>query len=221
MFCFHTNDVYYCISCSASHLWETAGTITFIHHSPATSPVLWERLITIAPIHSLWSSTARTSKFIGPVHCPNITSHYLSCPMTKPTKWLCTEQRQISLGICPVWSESSLCAQWVAKDPNFLHTDSEEWSDWADAQADLSLRWVHMPFCWFCHEVAHLRVRWRGQWRRGSSYKGRLYNVLKLTFDNRILRLLRLIHINMSLHTTKPTECPASAQSDQSLHYVP
>ena len=33
---------------------------------------------------------------------------------------------QISLGIRPVWSESSLCAQWVAKDPNFLHTDSEE-----------------------------------------------------------------------------------------------
>ena len=25
----------------------------------------------------------------------------------------CTQQRQISLGICPVWSESSLCALWV------------------------------------------------------------------------------------------------------------
>ena len=33
---------------------------------------------------------------------------------------------QISLGICPVWSESSLCAQWVAKDPNFLHAGSED-----------------------------------------------------------------------------------------------
>ena len=31
---------------------------------------------------------------------------------------------QISLGIRPVWSESSLCAQWVAKDPSFLHADS-------------------------------------------------------------------------------------------------
>ena len=40
---------------------------------------------------------------------------------------------QISLGIRPVWSESSLCAQWVAKDPSFLHADSEDWSDWADA----------------------------------------------------------------------------------------
>ena len=33
---------------------------------------------------------------------------------------------QISLGIHPVWSESSLCAQWVAKDPRFLHADSKD-----------------------------------------------------------------------------------------------
>ena len=36
---------------------------------------------------------------------------------------------QISLGICPVWSESLLSAQWVAKDPEFLHADSED-SQW-------------------------------------------------------------------------------------------
>ena len=33
---------------------------------------------------------------------------------------------QLSLGIRPVWSESLLCAQWVAKDPSFLHVDSED-----------------------------------------------------------------------------------------------
>ena len=33
---------------------------------------------------------------------------------------------QISLGIRPVWSESSLCAQWVTKDRRFLHADSED-----------------------------------------------------------------------------------------------
>ena len=32
---------------------------------------------------------------------------------------------QISLGIRPVWSESSLCAQWITKNPSFLHADSE------------------------------------------------------------------------------------------------
>ena len=33
---------------------------------------------------------------------------------------------RISLGIRPVWSESSLCAQWVAKDSMFLNADSED-----------------------------------------------------------------------------------------------
>ena len=47
--------------------------------------------------------------------------------MTKSTKWhVRPAKTQISLGICPVWSESSLCAQRVAKDPRFLHVDSED-----------------------------------------------------------------------------------------------
>ena len=79
--------------------------------------------------------------------------------MTNPTKWLCAQLRsaktQISLSIRPVWSESSLCAQWVAKGPKLSSCGQRGLrSDWADAQADLSLRWAHMPFCWFCHETA-------------------------------------------------------------------
>ena len=50
----------------------------------------------------------------------------MSHDMTKPTKWVCAQRIQISLGIRPVWSESSLCAQWVAKEPSFLHADSED-----------------------------------------------------------------------------------------------
>ena len=34
-------------------------------------------------------------------------------------------ETQISLGIRPVWSESSLCTQWVVKDPGFLYVDSK------------------------------------------------------------------------------------------------
>ena len=33
---------------------------------------------------------------------------------------------QISLGIRPVWSESLLCAQSIAKDSSFLHADSKD-----------------------------------------------------------------------------------------------
>ena len=42
---------------------------------------------------------------------------------------------------------------WVLSYP--LSAQQWLWSDWADAQADLSIRWAHMPFCWFCREVAH------------------------------------------------------------------
>ena len=37
--------------------------------------------------------------------------------------------------------QSSLYTKWVAKDPSFLQADSEDWSDLAAAQADLSCRW--------------------------------------------------------------------------------
>ena len=33
---------------------------------------------------------------------------------------------QISQGIHQVWSESLLCAEWVAKHTKFLHADSED-----------------------------------------------------------------------------------------------
>ena len=50
----------------------------------------------------------------------------MSCLMTKPTKWhVHPAKTQISLGIRPVWSESSLCAQWVAKDQSFLLVGSK------------------------------------------------------------------------------------------------
>ena len=30
------------------------------------------------------------------------------------------------------------------------------WSDWVDAQADLSLCWAHRSFWWFCRDPAHM-----------------------------------------------------------------
>ena len=39
----------------------------------------------------------------------------------------------------------SVHSNWAAKDPSFFQADSEDWSDWVDAQADVSLPWVHMP----------------------------------------------------------------------------
>ena len=81
------------------------------------------------------------------------TGHtYLSRDMTKPTKWVHPAKTQISLGIRPVWSESTLCTQWVAKDPRFLHADSED-SDQTGCWSESSLG-AH-SFCWFCHVAVH------------------------------------------------------------------
>ena len=45
---------------------------------------------------------------------------------TKPTKWhVRPAKTQISLGIRPVWLESSLCTQWEAKDTSILQLDSK------------------------------------------------------------------------------------------------
>ena len=54
---------------------------------------------------------------------PNITNEP---PHDKTNNDVRQAKSQISLCIHTVWSESSLCAQWVANDPSFLHADSEE-----------------------------------------------------------------------------------------------
>ena len=54
--------------------------------------------------------------------------------MTKPTKWhvrpakwhVRPAKTHISLAIRLVWSESSLCAQWVAKDQRCRHAETED-----------------------------------------------------------------------------------------------
>ena len=78
----------------------------------------------------------------------------MSRHMTKPTKWPVRPVKTlISLCIRPVWSVFTvrMTTPWVLSYPRM---QSEDWSDWVDAQTDLSLRWAHMPFCWFCHEAA-------------------------------------------------------------------
>ena len=49
----------------------------------------------------------------------------MSYGMTKPTMWLCTQGRLWSGWASTQSDQSSLCPQWVAKDPSFLHADSE------------------------------------------------------------------------------------------------
>ena len=77
----------------------------------------------------------------------------MSRRMTKLTKWpVRPAKTQISLGIRPLWSESSLSA-WRNIGPlttYWVHSGNSDQS-W---QADLSLCWAHIIF-WFC-VAAHM-----------------------------------------------------------------
>ena len=65
--------------------------------------------------------------------------------MTKPTKWFVRPAKtQISLGIRPVWSESSLSA-WRKLGSLATH--------WAH-RAKTLIRLATLSFCWFCLEAA-------------------------------------------------------------------
>ena len=44
------------------------------------------------------------------------------------------------------------------------------WSDWADVQADLSLHWVHMPFCWFL-SCSGSNVVWHILWPNNENLR--------------------------------------------------
>ena len=74
----------------------------------------------------------------------------MSHDITKPTKWVCHQRRLRSPGHPPslirVFTVRMKKA-WVLRYP--LSTQRRLWSDWADAQADLSLRWEHTHFVGF------------------------------------------------------------------------
>ena len=55
---------------------------------------------------------------------------------------------QISLGIRPVWSESLLCAQWVAKGSVLLQADSEDSDQTGRMHRLICLRWAHSQDSW-------------------------------------------------------------------------
>ena len=78
---------------------------------------------------------------------PIVQWGHVSGLITKPTKWLCTQQRLRSAWLSAQSDQSSLYAQWVAK----LSSCGQRrlWSDCVYAQADPSLRWAYSHFVGF------------------------------------------------------------------------
>ena len=70
----------------------------------------------------------------------------------------------ISLGIHPVWSVFAVCMKNPCVLSYPLSAQRRLWSDWEDAQADLSTMGAHL-FCWFCHVAAQLAVRYKNEFQ--------------------------------------------------------
>ena len=74
---------------------------------------------------------------------------WCGCLMTKPTKW---HVRPANRGFLLPWKPEyppsliSVFAVRMKKALSTHWTHSEDWSDWVDALADLSLRWAHTHF---------------------------------------------------------------------------
>ena len=57
---------------------------------------------------------------------------------------------RMSLNLKARFLDSALSALWIVKGAKFLLADNERlWSDWAEAQSDLSFRWTHVSDCTF------------------------------------------------------------------------
>ena len=94
--------------------------------------------------------------FYHKVMCPKFADTMANCvdhyelPRDKTNNVVVRPAKtQISLGIRPVWSVFAVRMKkaWVLSYP--LSAQRRLWSDWADAQADPSLRWAHTHFVGF------------------------------------------------------------------------
>ena len=100
----------------------------------------------LQPDYFTWES-------LSPSPSPHLEQNYDWCLQIN---WATTWQNQQN-DLCAQRRLRS-AAQWVAKDSKAL--SRENWRlirldlFWANAQADLSLRWAHRSFCWFCHAAA-------------------------------------------------------------------
>ena len=83
---------------------------------------------------------------------------HMSRDMTKPTKSVCAQRRLRSAWASAQSDQSLRCPQEESLGPYLpIQRNPRLWSDWADAQADLSSLGTH-SFCWFCNVVAHIKI---------------------------------------------------------------
>ena len=112
---------------------------------------------------------------------------------------------QISLRICAVWSEYLQCVHWVAKDVRLLSADSENCSDWADAQVELSLRWAHIILSVFSWHGSfwHIYCRQNGNVHFPVYLKTHYHSFIQCSFSVVHLVCMTEIRIRETVHRQK------------------
>ena len=112
-------------------------------------------IVYLVRLSSEWKSS--TVMFLGSSFLRLTKSSWIIC-RNKPKHdytliWATSWQNQ-QVTVRPVWSESSLCAQWVPKDPSFLHADSKD----SDQTGQMPrLIWVFAGCT--CHFICFV-IRW-------------------------------------------------------------
>ena len=113
--------------------------------------------------HMMKTKSKQTSSFISSQAINLLNSlNKNEPPHDKTNKMnIRSAKTQISLGIRPVWSESSLCAQWVAtcKGPSILHADSEASDRLGGCPGWSESSLAAQSFCRFCHEAAQMTTK--------------------------------------------------------------
>ena len=113
-------------------------TVRFYHtHSVQTMQIKWQTVSTLICSSLLWVYTELPGWSVRQFEPPHDKIHKMTFASSKDSGW--------SYGnICPGWSVFAvgMNKHWVLSYP--LSTLLRLRSDWADAQADLSLRWVHV-----------------------------------------------------------------------------
>ena len=109
--------------CSLIRIYKVCHSICifWMHYSMVGSHCSHSRIIT---------AIFRVSKFLGFLQycclpCLAVL-HNWAAAWHQQKRPLHPVKTQVSLSINPVWSESLLCSQWPAKNPRFLHVDSED-----------------------------------------------------------------------------------------------
>ena len=183
--------------------------------SHISGPIQWATSLALSNEPHLWPYPM--SHISGPIQWGTTNCYDTVAPLLlglPHNKTPCAPTKtQISLGIQPVWSVSVFAVRmkkaWVLSYP--LSGQRRLWSDWADAQADLRLRWAHSHFVCFVMrrptcQMAHLLSKWLTIFLVNEScskqhHSMHLFHFTQFTDQQEISRnLSNMLNIEIQIH---------------------